>query len=78
MEQMKKLGPLNKQIETIPGLIQKNFNKLILIKAKKQMAKVKAIIHSMTSKERRNPSLVLVVHQEKKNSKWIRFNNTRS
>ncbi|MGL5244377.1 MAG: signal recognition particle protein, partial [Sarcina sp.] len=58
MEQMKKLGPISKLIEMIPGVNAKELEGLDLASGEKQMAKVKAIIQSMTAKERKNPSLV--------------------
>ena len=59
MDQMKKLGPLNKIMEMIPGVNAQQLEALDMEKSEKQMAKMKAIIQSMTVKERRNPSLII-------------------
>ena len=58
MDQMAKLGPLNKLLEMIPGMNAKELQGVDLSKGEATMAMTKAIIHSMTSKERRNPNLV--------------------
>lgn len=58
MNQMKKLGPMNKLIEMIPGVNAKELKGVDFSQSEKQMSKMEAIIHSMTLKERRNPSLV--------------------
>lgn len=59
MDQMKKLGPINKLIEMIPGVNTKELEGIDFSQGEKQMAKVKAIIQSMTAKERKHPSLVI-------------------
>ncbi len=59
MEQMKKLGPLNKLMEMIPGLNSKELQGIDFDKQSEALDKTKAIIQSMTAKERRNPSLIL-------------------
>ena len=59
MEQMQKLGPLNKLLEMVPGVNAKELQGLNLEDSQKQMEKVKAIIYSMTLKERRNPNLII-------------------
>lgn len=59
MDQMKKLGPINKLIEMIPGVNTKELEGIDFSQGEKQMAKVKAIIQSMTAKERKQPSLVI-------------------
>ena len=59
MEQMKKLGPLNKIMEMIPGLNSKELQGVDFEKGTEALDKTKAIIQSMTLKERRNPSLIL-------------------
>ncbi|WP_297425028.1 signal recognition particle protein [Clostridium sp.] len=59
MEQMKKLGPLNKIMEMIPGLNSKELQGVDFDKQSEALDKTKAIIQSMTAKERRNPSLIL-------------------
>ena len=66
MEQMKKLGPLNKIMEMIPGMNNQQLGQVDMEKSEKQLSKVEAIIHSMTLKERRNPSLVIGSSSRKK------------
>ena len=66
MEQMKKLGPLNKILEMVPGIDSSQLGQLDMDKSQKQLGKVEAIIHSMTIKERRNPSLVIGSSSRKK------------
>lgn len=58
MTQMKKLGPLNKIIEMLPGANTKELQGIDLSQSEKGMSKFEAIIYSMTLKERRNPSLI--------------------
>lgn len=58
MSQMKKLGPLNKILEMIPGANSKELQNIDLSQGEKEMKRREAIITSMTKKERRNPSLV--------------------
>lgn len=58
MNQMKKLGPINKLIEMIPGFNAKQLEGVDLSQSEKEMAKVEALINSMTQKERKNPSLI--------------------
>lgn len=58
MDQMAKLGPLNKLLEMIPGMNAKELQGVDLSKGEATIAMTKAIIHSMTAKERRNPNLV--------------------
>ncbi|MDR3598247.1 signal recognition particle protein [Clostridium sp.] len=59
MEQMKKLGPLNKIMEMIPGLNSKELQGVDFDKSTETLDRTKAIIQSMTTKERRNPGLIL-------------------
>ena len=66
MDQMKKLGPLNKIMEMIPGVNAQQLEALDMEKSEKQMAKMKAIIQSMTVKERSNPSLIIGSSSRKK------------
>lgn len=66
MEQMKKLGPLNKLLEMMPGVNAKELQGVDFDQGQKQMEKVRAIILSMTLKERRNPSLVIGSSSRKK------------
>ncbi|OFI07702.1 signal recognition particle protein [Clostridium acetireducens DSM 10703] len=58
MQQMKKLGPLNKLIEMIPGMSTKELKNVDLSQGEKELSRIEAIINSMTLKERRNSSLV--------------------
>jgi len=58
MSQMKKLGPLNKIIEMLPGANTKELKGIDLSQSEKGMSKFEAMIYSMTLKERRNPSLI--------------------
>ena len=66
MEQMKKLGPLNKIMEMIPGANAQQLGNIDMDKSEKQMGKMEAIIHSMTLKERRNPPLIIGSSSRKK------------
>lgn len=66
MEQMKKLGPLDKLLEMVPGFDSKQLGQVDLGKSEKQMSGAEAIIHSMTIKERRNPTLVIGSSSRKK------------
>ncbi|SFB27292.1 signal recognition particle protein [Clostridium frigidicarnis] len=58
MNQMKKLGPLNKLMEMMPGVNAKELQGVDLSKGEKELGKTEAIINSMTVKERRNPNLI--------------------
>jgi len=58
MQQMRKMGPLNKLIEMIPGANSKDLQNIDMDQSEKELIKVEAIIHSMTFRERRNPALV--------------------
>lgn len=66
MGQMKKLGPLNKVLEMIPGANSKELQNIDLSQGEKEMKRREAIITSMTIKERRNPSLVSASPSRKK------------
>ena len=66
MDQMNKLGPLNKILEMIPGVNAQQLEAVDMEKSEKQMAKMKAIIQSMTAKERKNPSLIINSSSRKK------------
>ena len=66
MDQMSKLGPLNKILEMIPGAGMPQLSDSDIEKSEKQMNKSKAIIQSMTAKERKNPSLVIGSSSRKK------------
>jgi signal recognition particle subunit SRP54 len=58
MAQMKKLGPVNKLLEMVPGFNSSQLKGVDLSQSEKEMGKVEAMINSMTLKERRNPKLV--------------------
>lgn len=58
MQQMKKLGPISKLLEMIPGINSKELKNIDLSSSEKEMKKTEAIINSMTIEERRNPSLI--------------------
>ena len=58
MEQMIKLGPLNKILEMIPGMNSKELQGVDFEKGQEAMDRTKAIIQSMTAKERRNPDIL--------------------
>ena len=58
VSQMKKLGPINKLLEMMPGGIAKDLKGVDLSQGEKDMKKNESIINSMTQKERRNPSLI--------------------
>lgn len=58
MRQMRKLGPLNKLMEMVPGVNSKQLQGVDLSQGEKEMDKLEAIINSMTAKERKNPSLL--------------------
>ena len=56
MKQMKKLGPLENLIKLIPGAKKMGLNNIKI--DPKQMARIEAIVLSMTPKERRNPDII--------------------
>ncbi|WP_142414434.1 signal recognition particle protein [Hathewaya massiliensis] len=58
MKQMKKLGPLNKLVEMIPGVNAKQLQGIDLSQSEKELTKIECIINSMTVEERRNPTLL--------------------
>lgn len=58
MKQMKKLGPLGKIVEMMPGVNTKQLQGVDLSKGEKEIEKLEAIINSMTLKERKTPSLL--------------------
>jgi signal recognition particle subunit SRP54 len=57
MQQMKKLGPLGKIMEMIPGMGQYTKD-LDMGEAEKDMRRIEAIIQSMTTLERKQPKLI--------------------
>lgn len=58
MIQMKKMGPMSKMLEMIPGLNTKQLQGVDLSQGEKELGKIEAMINSMTSKERKNPDVV--------------------
>ncbi len=58
MNQMKNLGPMGKLVEMIPGFNAKELKGVDFSQSEKNMGSMEAIIHSMTTKERKNPSIV--------------------
>ena len=56
MKQMRKLGNINNLLKMIPGAKKMGLNNINI--DPKQMARVEAIVLSMTPKERRNPSII--------------------
>jgi signal recognition particle subunit SRP54 len=57
MQQMKRMGPIGKLIELIPG-INKMAGDVDLSNAERDMKRIEAIIQSMTPEERRKPKLL--------------------
>ncbi len=66
MSQMKKLGPLNKIMDMIPGGNSKELQGVDFNQGEKEMAKMEAIIKPMTLKERRNPNLLSVQSRKRR------------
>ena len=58
MQQMKKMGPLNKLMEMVPGMNSKMLKGVDLSQSEKEFAVAETIIQSMTKKERTNPSVL--------------------
>lgn len=58
MDQMKKMGPLSKIIEMLPGVNTGAMKGLDLSESERSMKRYEAIVHSMTMKERKNPVLI--------------------
>lgn len=58
MEQIQKMGPLNKVIEMIPGMGQIKDQLGDIDMNNKEIVRTKAIVQSMTIEERRNPSIL--------------------
>ena len=56
MKQIKKLGPLENLLKLIPGAKKMGFSNIQI--DPKQMARIEAIVLSMTPKERRNPDII--------------------
>jgi signal recognition particle subunit SRP54 len=66
MQQAKKLGPLSKLIEMVPGANTKALQGIDFSKGEKELVKIEAIINSMTLEERRNPPVVSASSSRKK------------
>lgn len=58
MKQMKKLGPLTKIMEMIPGVNKSALQGIDMAEGEKSLKKNESIIFSMTLKERKNPKLI--------------------
>lgn len=58
MAQIKKMGPMTKLLEMMPGVNSKQLEGIDLSQSEKDMKRIESIIDSMTIKERRNPELV--------------------
>lgn len=58
MRQMKKLGPLSKIMEMIPGMNSSQMKGIDMEEGEKSLTMNEAIINSMTNKERKNPKLI--------------------
>ncbi|WP_234121129.1 signal recognition particle protein [Clostridium hydrogenum] len=58
MSQMKKMGPLSKMLEMLPGVNTSAMKGLDLSQGEKTLKVTESIIYSMTAKERKNPSLI--------------------
>ena len=57
MQQLKKMGPIGKLMEMIPGMGQATAG-MDMSNAEKDLKRIEAIIHSMTAEERRNPKIL--------------------
>ncbi|MBZ9687926.1 signal recognition particle protein [Clostridium estertheticum] len=66
IQQMKKLGPLDKLMEMMPGANKKELQGVDFSKSEKDMGKVEAIIKSMTALERKHPSMISSSSSRKK------------
>lgn len=58
MAQIKKMGPITKLLEMMPGVNTKQLEGIDLSQSEKDMKRIECIIDSMTIKERRNPDLI--------------------
>lgn len=58
VDQMKKMGPLNKIMEMLPGVNTGAMKGMDFSEGEKSMKRYESIIHSMTMKERKNPVLI--------------------
>ncbi|NLL05804.1 MAG: signal recognition particle protein [Clostridiaceae bacterium] len=58
MQQIKKMGPINKIMGMIPGVNAEALKEIDSADSEKEMARFEAIIRSMTKKERLDPSII--------------------
>lgn len=58
MKQIKKMGPLSKIMEMMPGVNSKDLQGADFSQGEKELSVMEAIINSMTAAERRSPSIV--------------------
>ncbi len=58
MQQIKKMGPLNKIMGMLPGVNAEALKEIDSADSEKEMARFEAIIRSMTKKERTDPSII--------------------
>mgnify|MGYP000912380690 FL=1 len=58
MQQTKKMGPISKLIEMVPGVNMKELKGVDFSNGEQELAKIECIINSMTVKERKNPSII--------------------
>ena len=58
MQQIKRMGPLNKIMGMLPGVNAEALDQLNAVDSEKEMARSEAIIRSMTKKERNDPSII--------------------
>jgi signal recognition particle subunit SRP54 len=58
LQQIKKMGPINQLLEMMPGMGNMGKKLKGMTVDEKEFVKVEAIIHSMTAKERLNPSII--------------------
>lgn len=66
MKQMKKMGPIGKLLEMVPGGAGKMLEGADLSQVDKESKKTESMIYSMTLKERRNPQLISSSSSRKK------------
>ncbi|AZV56283.1 signal recognition particle protein [Clostridium sp. AWRP] len=58
MQQTKKMGPISKLMEMVPGVNMKELKGVDFSKGEQELAKIECIINSMTVRERKNPSII--------------------
>lgn len=66
MQQIKKMGPLSKLMEMVPGVNSKELQGLNMDDGEKNIKVMEAVIHSMTTVERKNPNIVTTSPSRKK------------